>query len=278
MFKNILRFALILMFCPVAFGQSVEYHGVFAGINDYPGTENDLPYDVADVQQMSYRLRDYQHWLSSNMTLKLDGDATKQHILDAITAMPRSSGYADLFHYSGHGDYSGIWVVDEVDLSPSDLQGAFGSSYNQYAAYIDACHSGIFPRDMTEGVISSACTVDELASINWSAQQSTYSNYLIQGLTNNAAGSNGLISAEQLQNYAAPRTTNDDPNMHPQLKDNYSGDLVLNLDIYVPQQYSTVASALSAAVSGQTIVISGAQTVSSNLTIPSGCNFYRIRL
>ncbi len=49
---------------------------------------------------------------------------------------------------------------------------------------------------------------------------------------------------------------------------NLISDLTLNL--YVPGQYSTIASALSAAVSGQTVIVSGAQTVSSNLTVPSG--------
>ncbi len=228
MVRNILRsIALMVLLSPAAFGQVVHY-GVCVGINDYPGYLNDLQYCVNDAQQMLYRLRDHQGWASANLTLKLDGDATKQHIIDAISAMPRSSGYSDLFHYSGHGDYSGIFVVDETDLSPSDLQGAFGSSYYQYASYVDACHSGIFPRDMTHGVISSACTVDELASETSALQHGVFSYYLIEGLTNNTAGgSDGIVTAEELHNYAAPRTTSYMPSQHPQVRDNWSGDLSL---------------------------------------------------
>ncbi len=41
-------------------------------------------------------------------------------------------------------------------------------------------------------------------------------------------------------------------------------------NLYVPEVYSTLASALSSAVSGQTVVVSGTQTVSSYLLVNSG--------
>lgn len=47
-------------------------------------------------------------------------------------------------------------------------------------------------------------------------------------------------------------------------------------NLYVPQVYSTIQSALSAAVSGQVVVIdSGNQTLSSNINIPSGLTLKR---
>ncbi len=210
MIRNILRtFALMFLLSSATLAQVVHY-GVCVGINDYPGTINDLQYCVNDAQQILYRLRDYQGWALANLVLKTDAQATKTNILNAVSAMPRTSSYSDLFHYSGHGDYSGIWVVDQTDLSPSDLQSAFGSSYYQYASYLDACHSGIFPRDMTHGVISSACTVDEVSWEFPALQHGVFSYYLIQGLTNNVAGgSDGIVTAEELHNYATPRTTRD---------------------------------------------------------------------
>ncbi len=228
MIRNILQtLALMLLLSSVVSAQ-IGHYGVCVGINDYPGTINDLQYCVNDAQQILYRLRDYQGWTSANLVLKTDAQATKTNILSAVSGMPHSSSYTDLFHYSGHGDYSGIWVVDQTDLSPSDLQGAFGSGYYQYASYLDACHSGIFPRDMTHGVISSACTVDEYSYETGALQHGVFSYYLIQGLTNNAAaGSDGIVTAEGLHNYAAPRTTSYESGMHPQLKDNWSGNLSL---------------------------------------------------
>ena len=41
-------------------------------------------------------------------------------------------------------------------------------------------------------------------------------------------------------------------------------------NFYVPQMYSTISAALAAAVPGQTIQVTGTQTISSNLTVPSG--------
>lgn len=41
-------------------------------------------------------------------------------------------------------------------------------------------------------------------------------------------------------------------------------------NLYVPQVYSTISSALTAAVSGQTIVFTGSDSLSSNLSVPTG--------
>lgn len=41
--KNILKsLTLIIFFTSIVFGQTGYYHGVLVGINDYPGTINDL--------------------------------------------------------------------------------------------------------------------------------------------------------------------------------------------------------------------------------------------
>lgn len=271
MFRNIICLAIIFMFCSLVNGQSIEYHGLCVGINDYPGSGSDLNWCIADAQGIKQSLSADEGWLDENITLLTDAAAYRSNILNKISAMPRTTGYTDLFHYSGHGSTSGLWTVDELDLSPSQLQSAFGS-FNQYTAFLDACQTGVFTSYMTTGVILAACRSDEYASEDGTLQHGTFSYYLLQGLTNNtAAGSDGLTSAEELYSYASPLTTNYDPYMHPQLKDNYSGGLVLNYNIYVPQQYSSISSALSASHSGQTVVLSsGNQSVTSNLTVPSG--------
>ncbi len=52
--------------------------------------------------------------------------------------------------------------------------------------------------------------------------------FLCRGLKNSAADPGGIVSAEELHAYAAPKTTAYKPSIHPQLKDNYSGDLDLS--------------------------------------------------
>ena len=91
MIRNILRtFALMFLLSSATLAQVVHY-GVCAGINDYPGTINDLQYCVNDAQQILYRLRDYQGWALANLVLKTDAQATKTNILNAVSAMPRTS-------------------------------------------------------------------------------------------------------------------------------------------------------------------------------------------
>lgn len=242
--KKLLKCAAALgLALSICYGQAGNYNGVCVGINDYPGTYNDLMWCVADAQGMKYELKASEGWTDGNITLKLNGDATEQAIKNAIDAMPRSSGYTDLFHFSGHGYYDGLFAVDETYLSPSELQTTFGTSYSQYASYLDACHSGVFPRDMSKGVISSACTVDEAAGESDNLQHGVFSYYLIAGLNNRAAGGgDGIVTAEELHGYAAPRTTNYNPDQHPQLGDYYSGDLVLDPAPAAPQNVSISGS------------------------------------
>ena len=124
--------------------------------------------------------------------------------------MPRLSGTStSFFSYSGHGNTPGLFTYSETYLSPSELQQAFGSSYNQYACFLDACHSGVFPNNMTNGVISSACKSDENSTESPSLQNGIFSYFLIQGLeTESAWGPNNILTAEELHTYASPKTTN----------------------------------------------------------------------
>ena len=68
-------------------------------------------------------------------------------------------------------------------ITPSELQANFGSNFNQYSSFLDACGTGIFPRDMTKGVISSACRADELSGESSNIEHGFFTYYLLQGLT-----------------------------------------------------------------------------------------------
>ena len=197
-----------------------DYHGVFVGISAYP-PPGQLPDDcIWDAQDMRGKLIQYYGWQTNNTDLLLDGYATEQNIKNKINAMPRTSINNDLFYFSGHGslDDFGLVCVDLQILSPSELQTAFGS-FNNYSCFLDACHSGIFPHNMSKGVISSACDDDEHAYCGGPNGHSVFTAFLCQGLQYLKK------SAEDLHNYAAPLTTAYKSDMHPQLGDFVSGNI-----------------------------------------------------
>ncbi len=246
--KILAMISILYFFAPIALLPQ-NYNAVCAGINDYPGSDSDLDWCVNDVTYMRQYLINYKQWNNNNISRLTDGDAEESEIQSAMQNMPTSTGNTNLFHFSGHGDSQELGGTDGLipsnsltaRINQSELQTNFGSTFNQCTAFLDACGTGIFPRDMSIGVITSACEADELASESGSIEHGYYTYYLLQGL----AQSN-IITAEHLYNYAAPLTTQASPPQHPQIGDNFTGDLFLQN------------------------TISGTVTFSNALTIPSG--------
>jgi hypothetical protein len=211
---------LLLLMAVTAFSQ--EFHGVFVGISAYP-YPNTLPNDcVWDAQDMRNILRDSYHWNSNNLSLLTDVSAKKTNILTAIENMPRTSAQNDIFFFSGHGVYgNGILTVDYEYIKPLELQSTFGTSYYSYGVFLDACYSGRFTIYMTHGVVSASSAYNEVSYCGGIGGHSVYTGYICQGLDN------GYDVVEELHNYAAPLITSYEPDMTPQLNDNYSGNLIL---------------------------------------------------
>jgi len=132
------------------------------GINDYPGTNNDLSGCVNDANDWREALeaRDFQ------ATSLLDGEATKSNMQEAISKITKDTGRDDIavITYSGHG----TWVPDEDDdevdgrdeaLCPYDItQGQILTDDELYDIFSerkrgariiflsDSCHSGTVSR------------------------------------------------------------------------------------------------------------------------------------
>ena len=226
--KNILSVIILLSFLAPAAVFPQNWNAVCAGINDYPGTANDLNWCVNDVTVMRQYLINYKQWNSDRVIRIIDGDADEDGIETAVQNMSTSAGNTNFFHFSGHGDSQelggsdGIIPSNSIDarINQSELQTNFGSTYNQVTAFLDACGTGIFPDDMTKGVISSACEADELSYENSSIEHGYFTYYLLSGLSQS-----GITTAEQLHNYAAPLTTQANADQHPQIEDNFDGYL-----------------------------------------------------
>ncbi len=245
-----------------------NWNAVLAGVNDYPGTANDLNWCVNDVTVMRQYLINYKQWSSNRITRIINSSASESGIQTAMQAMSTSTGNTNLFHFSGHGDseeLGEIWNYDGMDglipsnsmdarITQNELQAAFGSNYNQCTAFLDACGTGIFPRDMTIGIISSACEEGEVANESSSLEHGVFTYYLLSGLTQST-----INTAEQLHNYAASLTqTYSSQEQNPQMGDNFEGYLSIYNATYTLSGTITRSETWSSAT-----------TLSGNIYVPS---------
>ena len=93
------------------------FHALIVGINEYiDDGVNDLDWCVSDANGMRQSL--LQHgWKDAEITLLLDGEATKDRILSEVQSIAETCGTGDyiLIYYSGHGTYVPDSGGDESD-------------------------------------------------------------------------------------------------------------------------------------------------------------------
>jgi len=137
---------------------------VCVGINDYPGTYNDLKGCVNDANDWMTLLREHFDF-GDNITLLTDAEATKANILSALGTLITSAKGGDLavFTYSGHG----TWVYDQGERDESDNRDEAICAYDgniiddeiretirkidreaNLVIISDSCHSGSVTRSM----------------------------------------------------------------------------------------------------------------------------------
>lgn len=143
---------------------------LLVGINDYPGSQNDLQGCVNDITNVYDILVKYFGFASSDIALLSNKRATKKAILDGLKGLIAASTSGDtlVFHYSGHGsqvrDTEGDELKDGKDeiicpwdfdwdgtyIKDDDLAILFGDMKKgvQLEVVLDSCHSGTGTREM----------------------------------------------------------------------------------------------------------------------------------
>ncbi len=143
---------------------------LLVGVNDYPGTQNDLYGCVNDITNVYDVLVKYFGFTSTDITLLSDKRATKAAILDGLRGLVSGSAAGDtlVFHYSGHGsqvrDTEGDELADNLDeiICPVDFDwnGGFIKDDDFDALFkelkkgvmlevlLDSCHSGTGTREI----------------------------------------------------------------------------------------------------------------------------------
>jgi hypothetical protein len=160
--------------------------GLCVGINDYPGTANDLRGCVNDANDWAKVLvaRGFQ------VAKLLDRDATRKNMLDALRSLisGASSGDTIVFQYSGHGTWVPDRNGDEPDfrdeaycpydigskgpLLDDDLYDLFASRKSgvRCITISDSCHSGTNVR-MAPSMNGSTARVRFLPYQAWSGKK-----------------------------------------------------------------------------------------------------------
>lgn len=136
---------------------------LLVGINDYPGTCNDLMGCVNDVQNMQNLLLSMFGFAAQDIATLTDRGATTSNILKGLEALVSKAQPGDLliFHYSGHGSQVTDTEGDEPDkldeilcpydldwkskmIRDDDLSKIFGSipAGVHLEVFLDSCHSG----------------------------------------------------------------------------------------------------------------------------------------
>jgi hypothetical protein len=143
---------------------------LLVGINDYPGTQNDLHGCVNDITNLYDVLVKYFGFASADIVMLSDKRATRQAVLAGLKGLVAKSGAGDslVFHYSGHGsqvrDTDGDELADGLDeiicpwdfdwsgtyIKDDDFKGIFGGLPKGVSleVILDSCHSGTGTREM----------------------------------------------------------------------------------------------------------------------------------
>jgi metacaspase-1 len=175
---------------------------LLVGINDYPGTQNDLQGCVNDITNVYDVLVKYFGYASTDVSMLQDKRATRTAILAALRKLVSSCAEGDrfVFHFSGHGsqirDTEGDELSDGMDeilcpydfdwdgefIKDDDLASILGEVKKGVSAEIilDSCHSGTGTREIVLDRQSLAATMAGLADVRalWSSKHCIRPKYL----------------------------------------------------------------------------------------------------
>ncbi len=139
------------------------------GINDYPGTQNDLQGCINDITNIYDVLVKYYSFLPADIGMLSNSRARKSAIIDGLKSMLVSGAQGDslVFHYSGHGSQVPDMEGDEPDgkdevICPYDFDWSGGFIKDdelaslidgmrkgvQLEVILDSCHSGTGTREI----------------------------------------------------------------------------------------------------------------------------------
>jgi len=217
-------------------------YAIVIGIENYPGSDNDLDYCRDDANSIYAALLDEYKFRSENIHLFLDSQATYSGIVNAFSNIGQKINYDDifLFYYSGHGggpyydENSQYLVFYDNNFYDYELETLLdGLNCEQYIL-IDSCLSGgfIFEGQANRRYFMTACARYEDSWESYELDHGVFTNYYLES-TDHATDNNedGIMSMEEQFDYTYPRVVSYIGGLgevqNPQEYDGISGESVL---------------------------------------------------
>jgi len=206
-------------------------YGLFVGISDYEGDDNDLEYTADDARNLERALIRGAGMRQANATTLVDRQATRTNVLKALEEVSRIAGPDDLFvfFFSGHGDRTDRSSrqaadpdgLDETitlydgDISDDEMNKLLGPIRARVLFALDACFSGGFSKDVISsprrmGLFSSEEDVTSGVADKFRAG-GYLSKFMFDGIAEQHADKdrNGDITAIELSQYLHERYRSD---------------------------------------------------------------------
>jgi len=205
-------------------------------------------------------------WDEDHIKLLLNEEATKVDIYYAIKWLADNAASDDtvLFCFSGHGNLGTLAAYD-ICISDTELDSWLARlDSERIVIMLDMCFAGSFSRELGKDgrVVLMSCQQDESSFEDPELRHGVFTHYILQAINNfEAADINGdyELSAEELFNYAEPRTADEiikiyanEPaikdRQHPILYDpHYSSELSLLIKVifYSNAYFPTDTTALT---------------------------------
>jgi len=146
-----------------------DYWAVLVGINDYPGSSNDIPFSINEILSFRNTLLEGGNWLDSHIRVLTDSNATIDGVFNALKWLDENEDENDIsiFYFAGHGSrnssaeflkiYGGYISDVDLDAKLDDLEGSM-------VVVLDSCFSGGFIEEVGERgrVVLTACQGDSV--------------------------------------------------------------------------------------------------------------------
>jgi metacaspase-1 len=223
-------------------------YAIVIGINNYPGTANDLQYCVNDAVSMKNVLTDIYKFQSVDMIT--DKNATYENISSKIQALSATAGADDevVFFFSGHGakgkandgdmnSTDQAIVVNKQDgtwgyIWDGQLKSWFsGFKANRIVFIFDSCLAGGMSVLQGPGrIVNMACSASGLSYEDdlWGGGHGQFTYYfVVQGMQQKLADTNSTdskVSVEEAFDYARSKCQY----QAPVIADGFTNDLNLN--------------------------------------------------
>jgi metacaspase-1 len=223
-------------------------YAVVVGIEDYPGTANDLQYTVDDADEMSSVLKTKYGFPAGNVTELTNTGATKTTIYNAITSLIDITGENDevVFFFSGHGakgraadgdrnNTDQAIVVQEAGSFAYIWDGELVSWFSGFNSgtrivfIFDSCLSGgMAVLQGPNRIVNMACTATGLSyeGATWGGGHGQFTYYFAEEGMEKALADvklpNGKVTVEEAFDYAKANCQSQTPT----IADGFSNDLL----------------------------------------------------